>query len=101
MGLGKTLQSIAFIESVLPDVRARKLPVLIVSPASLLYNWKNELEKFTPHINAQVIDGNKAERSAFMESSFSEQMSLSLRIRHLRMDTDYYRKQTFSYTVLR
>ena len=52
MGLGKTLQSIAFIESVLPDVRARQLPVLIVCPAALLYNWKNELEKFTPHIKA-------------------------------------------------
>ena len=74
MGLGKTLQSIAFIESVLPDIRARNLPVLIVCPASLLYNWKNELEKFTPHIQAQVIDGNKTKRSDLWKTDFSMQM---------------------------
>ena len=69
MGLGKTLQSIAFIESVLPEVRARKLPVLIISPSSLIYNWKNELEKFTPHIEARIIDGNKVERNSLWKAS--------------------------------
>ncbi|TQR18651.1 DEAD/DEAH box helicase [Psychrobacillus vulpis] len=94
MGLGKTLQSIAFIESVLPDVRERKLPVLIVSPASLIYNWKNELEKFTSHINAQIIDGNKVERSTLWKASSGMDVIITS-YPSLRMDTDLYRKQLF------
>lgn len=94
MGLGKTLQSIAFIESVLLDVRARKLSVLIISPASLVYNWKNELEKFTPHINAQIIDGNKEERSKLWEASLEAEVIISS-YPLLRMDTDLYKNRTF------
>ncbi|KQL37367.1 DEAD/DEAH box helicase [Psychrobacillus sp. FJAT-21963] len=94
MGLGKTLQSIAFIESVLPEVRARKLPVLIVSPASLIYNWKSELEKFTPHINAQIIDGSKEKRSSLWMSSLEADVIITS-YPTLRMDTDLYRKQSF------
>ncbi|MFJ8065369.1 SNF2 helicase associated domain-containing protein [Psychrobacillus sp. NPDC096426] len=94
MGLGKTLQSIAFIESVLPDVRERKLPVLIVSPASLIYNWKSELEKFTPHINAQIIDGNKEERSTLWKASLGVDVIITS-YPSLRMDTDLYRKLDF------
>lgn len=44
MGLGKTLQSIAFLLSELPDIRQSGLPALIVAPASLTYNWHNELK---------------------------------------------------------
>lgn len=94
MGLGKTLQSIAFIESVLPDVRARNLPVLIVCPASLLYNWKNELEKFTPHIQAQIIDGNKVERSTLWKATTNTDVIITS-YPTLRMDTELYRNVLF------
>jgi len=62
MGLGKTLQSITFIVSELPTIRTRKRPVLIVCPASLLYNWQHEIMKFAPDVQAVIIDGNKTER---------------------------------------
>lgn len=62
MGVGKTLQSIAFIASILPEIRKRKVPVFIVAPSSLTYNWSNELKKFASHINARIIDGNQLER---------------------------------------
>ncbi|WP_442598709.1 DEAD/DEAH box helicase [Neobacillus sp. D3-1R] len=62
MGLGKTLQSIAFIISELSTIRERKQPVLVVCPASLTYNWLNELMKFAPDVQAIVIDGTKEER---------------------------------------
>lgn len=94
MGLGKTLQSIAFIESVLPDVRALNLPVLIVCPASLLYNWRNELEKFTPHIQAQVIDGDKAKRSNLWKQSAHVDVIITS-YPTLRMDTELYRNRLF------
>lgn len=63
MGLGKTLQSIAFLVSMLPEIRDRKQPALIVSPASLVYNWQNELKKFAPEIRAAIADGSQADRS--------------------------------------
>jgi superfamily II DNA or RNA helicase len=62
MGLGKTLQAITFILSELPDIRRGKLPVLIVCPSSLTYNWLNEFMKFAPDVQAVVVDGNKKER---------------------------------------
>ena len=94
MGLGKTLQSIVFIESVLLDVSERKLPVLIVCPAALLYNWKNELEKFTPHIKAVVIDGNKLKRSTLWKTSLNADVIITS-YPTLRMDTELYQNRLF------
>ena len=94
MGLGKTLQSIAFIESILPDVRKRNSPVLIVCPASLLYNWRNELKKFTPHTHVQVIDGDKSKRVDLWRLASSCDVIITS-YPTLRMDTDLYRERTF------
>ena len=97
MGLGKTLQSIAFIESVLSESRVRKQPILVVTPASLLYNWKNELGKFTPHIDVQIIDGSKADRNAAWKAG-TEADVLITSYPSLRMDTECYR-DLFFHTV--
>ena len=97
MGLGKTLQSIAFIESVLSESRVRKQPILVVTPASLLYNWKNELGKFTPHIDVQIIDGSKADRNAAWKAG-TEANVLITSYPSLRMDTECYR-DLFFHTV--
>ncbi len=97
MGLGKTLQSIAFIESVLSESRVRKQPILVVTPASLLYNWKNELGKFTPHIDVQIIDGSKADRNAAWKAGIEADV-LVTSYPSLRMDTECYR-DLFFHTV--
>lgn len=67
MGLGKTLQSIAYIVSELSVIRKNKQPVLIVCPSSLTYNWLSELMKFSPEIQAVVVDGTKEERHAIQK----------------------------------
>ncbi|GKU24543.1 DEAD/DEAH box helicase [Clostridium folliculivorans] len=53
MGLGKTVQTIAFITS---EINKK---FLIVTPTSLIYNWKDELERFSPDIKFEIIHGNK------------------------------------------
>jgi len=54
MGLGKTIQAIAGAELLR---RRRGLErVLVVAPASVKYQWKTEIEKFS-ELPAQVIDG--------------------------------------------
>ncbi|WKA54735.1 DEAD/DEAH box helicase [Planococcus shixiaomingii] len=99
MGLGKTLQSIAFIVSVLPEIRSRKLPALIVAPASLVYNWQNELKKFAPEINAAIIDGTKAKRAALLNQREGIDVVITS-YPALRMDSVLYRDKSFHTLIL-
>lgn len=53
MGLGKTMQIIALL--LLLKKNKIKKPSLLVLPASLLMNWKDELAKFAPSLHAVFI----------------------------------------------
>src|ERR1039458_3156807 len=61
MGLGKTVQALAAAEL----LRRRRgiARVLVVAPASVKYQWKTEIEKFTD-LSAQVIEGSLPRRRA-------------------------------------
>ncbi|XP_055806627.1 ATP-dependent DNA helicase DDM1-like [Solanum dulcamara] len=60
MGLGKTIQTIAF----LAHLKGNGLdgPYLIIAPLSTLSNWLNEMERFVPSINAIIYHGDKKQR---------------------------------------
>lgn len=45
MGLGKTLQTIMLLQGLFDEKKIKR--VIIICPVSILYNWKNELEKFS------------------------------------------------------
>ncbi|MFT9009227.1 MAG: SNF2-related protein [Bifidobacterium sp.] len=61
MGLGKTAQLLSFLLA--RQSEAREVgPNLIVCPASLVYNWAAEAEKFAPGLRVMVASGTKAER---------------------------------------
>lgn len=45
MGLGKTIQALAVLLDRVPQG-----PILVVTPASVGYNWKEEIERFTPDL---------------------------------------------------
>lgn len=53
MGLGKTVQVLALLAA-LKKKRGTK-PTLLVVPASLLGNWKSEIERFTPTLRARYV----------------------------------------------
>jgi SNF2 family DNA or RNA helicase len=57
MGLGKTIQILAFILSQRDKVKDNTN--LVVVPASLIFNWKAEVEKFAPSIKVKTIYGNE------------------------------------------
>ncbi|WP_225999747.1 DEAD/DEAH box helicase [Paenibacillus sp. BJ-4] len=99
MGLGKTLQSITFLVSVLPEIRSQQLPALIVSPASLVYNWRNELEKFAPHIRVTIADGTPEERGRMIRDAASYDVIITS-YPLLRRDTDMYSKLSFHTLIL-
>ncbi|XP_009792124.1 ATP-dependent DNA helicase DDM1 isoform X1 [Nicotiana tabacum] len=60
MGLGKTIQTIAF----LAHLKGNGLdgPYLVIAPLSTLSNWVNEIERFVPSINTIIYHGDKKQR---------------------------------------
>src|SRR5437763_2852396 len=65
MGLGKTIQALAATELLRRQRGIEK--VLVVAPASVKYQWKTEIEKFTD-FSAQVIDGSYLHRRQLYKS---------------------------------
>ena len=57
MGLGKTIQVIALLLQIKREANAgeqgdkEQVPALLIAPASLLANWKNELARFSPSLH--------------------------------------------------
>lgn len=62
MGLGKTLQIIAFLKSEYAHDDKDVKRTLIVCPASLVYNWKYEMERFAPELPVDMVTGKAAQR---------------------------------------
>jgi len=52
MGLGKTMQVLALLLALRPEKTG---PSLLVLPASLLANWKAEIERFAPSLDALYL----------------------------------------------
>ncbi|MBO5352718.1 MAG: SNF2 helicase associated domain-containing protein [Lachnospiraceae bacterium] len=67
MGLGKTLQAIVYMKAM--KEREEQNQFLIVCPTSLVYNWMDELENFTPDLRCRVITGTPEERSVLIKDS--------------------------------
>ena len=59
MGLGKTLQSFGLFHNI-----EEEMPILVVCPKSLIYNWMDEKKKWSPSLTAYVLDGTPSERKA-------------------------------------
>lgn len=101
MGLGKTLQAIAFILSMREEIRELKRPALIVAPASLLYNWRNELKRFAPQLNAVIADGTKDERSGILQESEDAEVDVIITSYPLlRRDMEWYARKSFHTLLL-
>ncbi|WP_159883187.1 DEAD/DEAH box helicase [Paenibacillus puerhi] len=99
MGLGKTLQSIAFLVSELPDIRRQGAPAIVVSPASLVYNWLSELTRFAPEIRAVVADGSPDERSAFLAGTVQADVIITS-YPLLRRDVSQYAERAYHTLIL-
>lgn len=69
MGLGKTLQVISFLLSELSTDSTETRRSLIVCPASLVYNWQSELERFAPSLSTVMVIGDAAGRKNLVENS--------------------------------
>ena len=55
MGLGKTVQALSFLHHL--KTKNGKLRALVVCPTTLMFNWQNEIKKFTPELSFYVHHG--------------------------------------------
>jgi len=55
MGLGKTVQALSFLDHYKSNDGSLK--ALVVCPTTLIYNWENEIRKFTPGLTYRIHHG--------------------------------------------
>ncbi len=99
MGLGKTLQVIAFLLSEWEEGINTPQFALVVCPASLVYNWKSEIERFAPSLTAVAVTGSAKERGKLIESARGKEILITS-YDLLRRDLAHYQGCHFGYEVI-
>ncbi len=68
MGLGKTVQALSYLHYY--KATHGKLNALVVCPTTLMFNWENEIKKFTPSLTYHIHHGGERTRlkEHFMQS---------------------------------
>ncbi|HMO62306.1 MAG TPA: SNF2-related protein [Ferruginibacter sp.] len=61
MGLGKTVQALAMLEHYKNN--SGSLSAIVICPTTLIYNWQNEIKKFTPEISWYIHHGPQRTRN--------------------------------------
>jgi SNF2 family DNA or RNA helicase len=95
MGMGKSLESIAFLSTITEEA-----PILIVSPKSVLYNWEAELSLWLPSKKKTVLSGEKAGREATIRSLQKNNDVYITSYDSLRNDLPLYEGKHFSLVIL-
>ena len=95
MGLGKTLQTISLLNEIYQE--NRDFSALIIVPSSLLYNWKEEIIKFTG-ISPTLIEGTAAQRKEIISKKSRGFMITTYQA--LRNDIEEYKSRDFDIVVL-
>lgn len=102
MGLGKTLQVISVLLSERAEQQAslrEERPFLVICPASLVYNWKKEIERFAPTLSVKVISGDAMERKAAIREMENGQVIITS-YDVLKRDIEDYEKHIFAIQVI-
>jgi superfamily II DNA or RNA helicase len=102
MGLGKTIQVLALLEERRSirgngDPADRPPPSLVVMPRSLVFNWIQEAERFTPEL--RILDHTGGERIR-SHMHFDDYDAIFTTYGTLRRDAPFFREKTFDYIIL-
>ena len=97
MGLGKSIQLIYFIKQIIKEKNDAK--ILIVAPTSLIYNWKNEFDKFGSELKYKVYAENKWTREKELESTENVNILITT-YGLLRQDLEKYQSMGFELVAI-
>ncbi len=95
MGLGKTVQALSYLEHYVNE--RGSLKALVVCPTTLMFNWENEIKKFTPSLTYHIHHG--ADRTR-MREKFDEVNVIITTYGTLRSDIKMLVEIPFDYVVL-
>jgi SNF2 family DNA or RNA helicase len=96
MGLGKTIQMLAFLEG--RRLKSKKrTPSLVVVPKSLMFNWRHECERFTPEVKILEYAGLDRARS---REDFAKYDLILTTYGTLRRDVLLLKEFMFDYVIL-
>ena len=93
MGLGKTIQTIAFLLS------NKDKKSIVITPTALIYNWKNELEKFAPTLKVGLLHASKSEREKILDNIDNYDVILTTYTTY-KNDIDKYKNINFDYCII-
>lgn len=100
MGLGKTLQVITFLWSEFQEsAPGENRRALVITPASLVFNWMNEIERFAPGLPATVVTGDVKERKALIKNA-GEREVLITSYDLLKRDLKAYQNLDFAVQII-
>ena len=95
MGLGKTIQALSFLQHT--HTKNGKLKALVACPTTLMYNWENEIKKFTPTLTYHIHHGAQRNR----DKAFFDQFNVVITTYGtLRSDIKLLSEQAFDCVVL-
>ncbi len=97
MGLGKTLQVIAVLLAARQE--GRRETSIVISPASLVFNWGEEFRKFAPELKISLITGTQDERRLKIEA-YKESDVIVTSYDLLKRDIAHYEDKQFEYEII-
>lgn len=97
MGLGKTLQVISVLLAA--KLEGREGTSLVVSPASLVFNWGEEFQRFAPELKISLITGTQEERRKIIDA-FQDADVLVTSYDLLKRDIHFYEDKQFQYEII-
>ena len=95
MGLGKTVQALSMLSHF--EKQEGKLKALVVCPTTLIYNWENEIRKFTPSLSWYIHHGSLRTRRP---EDFEKYNIIITTYGTLRSDIQLMMKILFDYVIL-
>ena len=94
MGLGKTLQVIAYLDSL-----ESTIPSIVITPASLILNWQDEIQKFSKDLKCLCIYGSlDTRKNAILDISSYDVIITSYD--YIKRDLQLYKDIKFNYVIL-
>ncbi|ODQ80654.1 hypothetical protein BABINDRAFT_171014 [Babjeviella inositovora NRRL Y-12698] len=108
MGLGKTVQSIAVL-AYLAETHGIWGPFLVVSPASTLHNWQQEIAKFVPDFKVLPYWGTGKDRKVLRKfwdrknPTYAKDAPFHVMVTSYQMvvaDAQYFQRMKWQYMIL-